>query len=248
MTRDSLGDRMKRNYEGVFRLQLPARMPIILRVDGRAFHTLTRHCDRPFDARLMAAMDVVATALCEEIQGAQLAYVQSDEVSVLIHPYKRIQSQCWFAGDVQKMVSISASVATAAFNWQSDGAVGGIHEAHFDSRVFVLPEAEVCNYFIWRQKDAERNSLQMLARSLYSHGALDEKNGSDLQEMCFQRGKNWNDLPAAQKRGRCVVPIAAHSADGSAIARGWATDPDTPIFTQDRDYVERFLTTEAEDE
>jgi tRNA(His) 5'-end guanylyltransferase len=240
---------MKRNYEGVFRLQLPARMPIILRVDGRAFHTLTRHCHRPFDAGLMAAMDGVAVALCEEISGAQVAYVQSDEVSVLIHPYKRLQSQCWFAGDVQKIVSISASIATAAFNQLHPTAfTQSLAVANFDSRVFVLPEAEVCNYFVWRQKDAERNSLQMLARSLYSHAALDEKNGSDLQEMCFQKGKNWNDLPAAQKRGRCIVPIAAHAPEGSVIARGWATDPDTPIFTQDRNYIERFLATEAEDE
>lgn len=238
---DSLGDRMKKNYESVFRQQLPARMPVVIRVDGRAFHTLTRSCERPFDARLMAAMDSVATALCEEVTGAQIAYVQSDEVSVLVHPYKRIQSQCWFDGDVQKMVSISASVATAAFNreWAPIPQL-----ANFDSRVFVLPEAEVCNYFIWRQQDATRNSVQMLARSLYSHRECEDKDGSELQEMCFRKGRSWNDLPTEQRRGRCVVRRPAERLGEGR--RKWVTDLDIPVFTQDCAYVERHLAVEAE--
>ena len=249
MNRDSLGDRMKKNYEGVFRLQVPARMPVIIRVDGRAFHTLTRHCDRPFDAGLMAAMDSVACGLCEEIQGAQLAYVQSDEVSVLVHPYKRLQSQCWFDGDVQKMVSISASVATSTFNrFVARGGAPVSFAAQFDSRVFVLPEAEVCNYFIWRQQDATRNSVQMLARSLYSHRECEDKNGPELQEMCFQKGHNWNDLPPSQKRGRCALSMTAHDTNGAVVSRGWATDHETPIFTQNRAYIEKHLATEPEDE
>jgi tRNA(His) 5'-end guanylyltransferase len=243
---DSLGDRMKKNYESVFRQQLPARMPVIIRVDGRAFHTLTRGCERPFDTRLMAAMDAVATALCEEVQGAQLAYVQSDEVSVLVHPYKRLQSQCWFDGDVQKMVSISASVATVAFNERSRDtewtATMRLVPAHFDSRVFVLPEAEVVNYFIWRQQDATRNSLQMLARSIFSHRECENKNGSDLQEMCFQRGFNWNDLSTASRRGRCVI-----QPEVSGGQSGWGTDEEIPIFTKDRMYIERYLAVEPEE-
>lgn len=99
MTSDSLGDRMK-GYEQAARVRLPMRMPVILRIDGRAFHTYTRDCDKPFDTKLMAAMDDVALRLCEEVQGAQIAYVQSDEISILVHNYKRLQSQAWFDNQV----------------------------------------------------------------------------------------------------------------------------------------------------
>ena len=136
---DDFGARMK-GYERAFRTTLPLRMPVILRVDGRAFHTLTARCTRPFDVGVSSAMDHTALALCEEIQGAVFAYVQSDEISVLIHNYKRLNSGAWFGNEVQKMVSVSASIATRAFNV---AAPEHLRRATFDSRVFVLPEAEV---------------------------------------------------------------------------------------------------------
>jgi tRNA(His) 5'-end guanylyltransferase len=249
---DSLGDRMKR-YEHAFRFSLPQRLPIILRVDGRAFHTFTRGCARPFDSDIAECMAAAATALCEEVQGAQLAYLQSDEISVLIHSYKRFASQAWFDGELQKMCSVSASVATAAFNsaWlirESNAPSGGANSAHFDARIFVVPEADVTNYFIWRQQDATRNSVQMLARSLYSHKECFEKDNSQLQEMCFAKGKNWNDLDTRWKRGVCVrrshVEIK-HVEDNIYAERDcWAIDDEIPIFTADRSYIDRHLALE----
>jgi tRNA(His) 5'-end guanylyltransferase len=153
-------------YEAPWRAVMTRRVPVIIRVDGKAFHTFARGCARPFDAGLMSAMDAVAVELCKEIQGAQLAYVQSDEVSVLVHGYRTIQTQPWVNNEVQKMVSLTASVATAAFSdaW----AERTQSRALFDSRVFLVPEDEVCNYFIWRQQDATRNSIQMTARAHFS--------------------------------------------------------------------------------
>lgn len=231
MSFDNLGDRMK-GYEHASRITLPRRMPVIIRVDGKAFHMLTRICRKPFDARLMAAMDAVAIGLCQEVQGAQVAYVQSDEVSVLVHNYKRLNTDAWFDNGLQKMVSVAASIASTQFNRTFDHMAG----AHFDARAFVLPEAEVCNYFVWRQQDASRNSIQMLARSLYSHRECENKNTSDLQEMCFRRGANWNDLPTSQRRGRCATPVFF---DG--VRSGWCVDSEIPIFTQDRAYIEHHL-------
>lgn len=237
---DSLGDRMKR-YEHAARAVLPPRMPIVLRVDGRAFHTYTRGLARPFDDRLIDAMDRVAVALCSDIQGAQIAYVQSDEISVLIHGYKRFASQSWFDGELQKIVSVAASIAAAEMTARSFDVFGEVKRANFDARAFVLPESEVCNYFIWRQQDAVRNSIQMLARSLYSHKECDRKNGAALQEMCFQKGKNWNDLATHYKRGRCAVRTPA------PVFSEWAIDLDPPTFTQDRSYIERHLAVEPEE-
>lgn len=231
---DSLGDRMKQ-YEDAWRVTLPRRVPVIIRVDGRAFHTLTRDCARPFDGALMAAMDAVALALCEEVQGAQLAFVQSDEVSVLVHGYRTIQTEPWFDGGLQKMASVSASVATAAFN----GHPVPTGLATFDSRVFLVPEDEVCNYFLWRQRDAERNSLQMVAHCHYSPVELHGKDRSELQEMVFQRGVNWNDFPARKKRGRCAL---RRTFERGGVARAeWYIDSEVPVFSQDRDYVERHV-------
>jgi len=225
----SLGDRMKQNYEAPSRQFLPRRMPILLRVDGKAFHTFTRGMDKPFDMRLIGAMNDVAIALCEEVQGSQFAYVQSDEVTLLLHNYKRLNTQPWFHGNVQKMTSVAASVAASVMSLEY-----GRH-AFFDARAFVLPEAEVCNAILWRQQDATRNSIQMLARARYSHNQCDGKNCSELQEMCFQAGDNWNNLPTHLKRGRFIL---------RDFAGQWVVDNEPPILTENRAYVDRHLATE----
>jgi tRNA(His) 5'-end guanylyltransferase len=209
-------------------------MPVIIRVDGKAFHTYTRECARPFDSNLADVMIYTARKMCDEIQGACLAYTQSDEISFLLHNYRKLTSQPWFDNQVQKMCSVAAGMASAYFTaesyqiWDPEK----IRPAVFDARVFVLPEAEVCNYFLWRQQDATRNSIQMLARSLYSHKECHEKNGSELQEMCFQKGQNWNDLHVRWKRGVCV--------------KQQKVDLEIPVFSQDRNYIEELLKVEEE--
>lgn len=257
---DSLGDRMK-GYELAFRPVFPRRMPIILRVDGKAFHSYTRGLARPFDDKFSNAMDDVACALCANIDGAQLAYVQSDEISVLLHGYKRFASQPWFRNEQQKIVSVAASIAAAHMTAMSARIFDHIKYAYFDARAFVVPEADVCNYFLWRQQDATRNSIQMLARSLYSDSECFGRNISELQEMTWQRGHNWNDLPTWQRRGRCVrrVEMGVDGFDGLiaraesrkkldagcspllAMRHAWKADLEIPIFSQDRAYIEQHL-------
>lgn len=229
---DSLGDRMK-GYENAYRLYLPKRLPVIIRIDGKAFHTYTKGMQKPWDSGLEICMRVTAKELCDSIQGAQLAYVQSDEISILIHNYKKLNSEAWFDNNLQKLTSVSASIATAIFNLSATSLGLSPNLALFDSRAWVLPEAEVCNYFIWRQQDASRNSVSMLAQSLYSHKELQNKNSPQLQEMCFQAGHNWDSLPTHHKRGFCVIR-----------KEGWVVDDEIPIFTQDRSYVEKHLATE----
>ena len=240
---DSLGDRMK-GYERAAKTTLPGRMPVVVRVDGKAFHTWTRGLTRPFDDGFMDAMDGVAVSLCEEMQGAVLAYVQSDEISVLLHNYKRLASAAWFDNEVQKIVSVSASIAGAEMTRLSADVFGGwMRRAVFDARVFVLPEADVCNYFVWRQQDAARNSIQMVAQSLFSQRELHGKDCRVLQEMIFQKGgQNWNDLPIGKRRGRCVRRIVV---PGGFPA--WCVDLSIPLFTEDRAYVEQHLAVEPEE-
>lgn len=270
-TKDSLGDRMK-GYEDTFRHTLPNRLPVILRIDGKAFHTYTRGCKRPWDENLVTVMNLTAIELCKKIQGAQLAYVQSDEISILLNNYAELETQSWFDNNLQKMVSISAAIASVTFSMNSwriwnphyvkSGVLleGDLKAAYFDSRAFVLPKEDVVNYFLWRQQDATRNSVQMLARTLYSHKECNNKNNSELQEMCFQKGQNWNDVQTAQKRGRCIIkkesvsvnePMIVRLKDGTmgyppnfnaeTVRKSWVVDNEIPIFSQDRDYVGKYV-------
>jgi len=236
---DSLGDRMKK-YEKVSDFSLPIRTPIICRVDGRSFHQYTKRCKRPFDHGIINAMWQVAKALCDEIAGAQLAYIQSDEISVLVHYYKKLDSQPFVSNRIQKLCSITAGIASGVMTQESQLVFGEYRRAVFDSRVFSLPEAEVCNYFQWRQNDWTRNSIQMLAHSLYSHKELHKKNRDDLQEMCFQAGSNWNNLSVFLKRGACIVKENFVAEDGATRSR-WVVDREIPIFSKDRGYIEKHL-------
>lgn len=226
--RDSLGDRMK-NYENVTRTFLTGRMPCIIRIDGKAFHTLTKGLQKPFDEGFADAMLATTRDLCDEIQGATLAYWQSDEISILLIDYLRLTSQAWFDKNIQKMVSVSASIATASFNNWFQFPDTCSSKATFDSRVFTLPREEVCNYYLWRQQDAVRNSINSVGQAHFSHKQLHGKNTDQVQEMLFkEKGINWNDLPVWQKRGACVLK----GFDGT-----WMIEKNIPTFSKDRAFI-----------
>lgn len=114
--KDSLGDRMKENYEGRFKFKLMRRTPVIIRIDGRSFHVWTRGFNKPFDKVLSNAMDKTMKQLCENIQGCVFAYTQSDEITLVLNDYRAIETSAWFDYEVQKLCSITASMATAYFN------------------------------------------------------------------------------------------------------------------------------------
>lgn len=210
--KDSLGDRMKEKYEDRTRYSLPRRTYTIIRLDGKAFHTYTRGMEKPYAEKLVRWMDYTAKCLCKDIQGVKFAYTQSDEISLLLTDFEGLQTEAWFDGNIQKIVSVAASIATANFNafrLFDEHADRDRGMALFDARAFTIPDRiEVANYFIWRQQDAVRNSIQMLAQSLYSQKELQGKNSSMLQELTFQKGKNWNDVAVRNKRGGFVVQQA----------------------------------------
>jgi tRNA(His) guanylyltransferase len=209
--KDDLGNRMKR-YEAATKQLLPRRTYTVIRVDGRAFHTYTRGLDRPFDSNLIEAMNVAAQSLCQEVQGAILGYVHSDEISVVTADKKSPTSDAWFDGNVQKIASISASIVTEAFNSKriEQGLNEGkrfsdIKSAQFDSRVFVIPDPlEVVNYLIWRQKDCRRNAISSIARTLFSHNQLHGKNTGNLIEMIEERGLRLDHYDVGELWGRVV--------------------------------------------
>ena len=259
--KDSLGDRMKNYYENAYRMHLTRRTPVIIRIDGCHFHTFTRGMKKPYDIVLKKAMWNTAIYLCEHIQNARLAYVQSDEISILLVDYNKLTTSAWFDNNIQKMASVSASMATMAFNKSfieesedasqypsfilSEEEFRMYQEkwdsATFDSRVFNVPESEVCNYFIWRQQDATRNSIETLGRCYFSQKELNGVNCNGIQDkLMTEKEINWNDTPVFFKRGVCVKRIQEEDSSG------WVLDMNIPIFSRNRKYVERNLEVEEE--
>lgn len=235
MNKLSLGDRMKNFYENRTRFYLPRRTYTIIRIDGKAFHTYTKGLKKPFDDKFVNDMDLTAKFLCENIQGVKLAYVQSDEITIVLTDFDSLTTDSWFDGNIQKIVSVSSSLATGKFNQLRPDKL-----AFFDCRVFTIPtRSEVMNNLIWRQQDCERNSISSVARSLYSHEETKNKNNNDLQEMCFQKGVNWNDFSVHLKRGRVIKKVEVIVDD---VKRNkWVVDYNIPIFSQDKDYLNNLI-------
>lgn len=246
MDKTSLGDRMK-DYEACTQGTLLRRTPVIIRVDGKAFHTFTKRNLEvgvdPFNHMMHKTMVGTMQAMMQNMQNAVFGYTQSDEISILLRDWDKHETQQWFGGKIQKIVSVSAAMATGYFNFLFQPGYSGVNARVkwvgdvplFDSRVFQVPMEEVTNYFVWRQQDATRNSVQMLGRHYMSHGDMNGQNVSNVQDMLMSRyGVNWNAIDTWKKRGTCVVP----NPDSFDSSSAWFQDEEIPIFTKDRSYVE----------
>ena len=245
---DALGNRMK-GYEEAFRQVLPKRLPIIIRLDGVGFSDVCRKLEKPFDDKFINLMNETTLHLCKEIGDVVFAYAQSDEISLLIHGYKQQNSEPWFGNQVQKMVSVAASKASSFFAVNSASVFGKPRQVAFDARVMVLPDWEVNNAFYWRQSDNVRNSVQMLARSMYSHTMCERKNNDQLKTMCEAMGKPWDQLDVKYQRGRCFYRreeniVGFNKKTGqtvSSVRTKWFLDENAPIFIEDRNYVNQHI-------
>lgn len=277
MDKTTIGNRMKNNYENITRYYLTRRMPVIIRIDGKAFHTFTRGFKKPFDDVLVKTMQDTMKYLCENIQGCVLGYTQSDEISLVLTDYAELTTDAWFGNNLQKMCSVSASMATLTFNKAfNDNIVKYIDNnldadcgvtkdlteytkilinarnkgAMFDSRVFTIPKEEVCNALIWRQQDATRNSIQSVGQANFSKKELHGQSCNNIQDMLMtQKGINWNDYATTLKRGSCCIKVddgltkydEAGNICGYTQRSQWIIDNEIPIFSQDRNYIERLI-------
>jgi tRNA(His) 5'-end guanylyltransferase len=234
---DDIGDRFKA-YEACWDFSLPRRMPLVIRVDGRGFHGLK--LQKPFDHDFFRTMAGVAEALCREIQGAVLAYVQSDEISVIARDDVQPNTEAWLGKRLSKVISLAAATATAAYNERSHMVWDW---QQFDARAFVLPDlSEVTNYLIWRQQDATRNSVSMAAHAAFSHKSLQGVNSNGMLDRLRKAGKPWEETPTHFKRGAVVrrvkVPKYVEFLKAEVWRSEWDIHTEPPIFTQDRAYIE----------
>lgn len=203
MNNDSLGDRIK-GYENVSRHKLVKRMPVMLRLDGRAFHTLTRGMDKPFDKTMMNAMVAAAVDTFETIQGAKMAYIQSDEVTIAFTDYDSVKTGGFFDYNLQKICSIVAATMSLRFAFHMDFDPDKCEV--FDCRAFNIPADDILNAFLWRALDWNRNSIQMYAGANFSHKELHGKNRADMHDMLHEIGKNWTtDLTPQERNGTYLI-------------------------------------------
>ena len=254
---DELGKRMKEFYEARARTYLPRRTPVAIRIDGKAFHTFTRGFQKPFDEVLGNSMVRTMEYCAKNIGNCVFAYCQSDEITFILVDYAKLETDAWFDYRTDKLCSISASMATLAFNnyfadetekfkanhtalsiwpYQKDRDLYDAYTlainkgAMFDARVFSIPKEEATNLIYWRQLDATRNSIQMVGQAKFSHNELQGKSCNMIQDMLLtQRDINWNDYPTRWKRG-------------VAWKRSVGVDYDMPILKgEDRKYVDEVI-------
>lgn len=251
MDKTSLGDRIKA-YEGVSASKLMRRTPVIIRVDGKAFHTFTKKITAEVDDSvnvgfsdlLHKVMMCTTFSMCTEMQNAVVGYTQSDEISIVLRDWDKHETQQWYDGKLQKIVSVSAAMATAYF--------GHYFRLHFptlandyinqlplfDARAFNVPMDEVNNYMIWRQKDAERNSIQYIARKFFSHKELHKKNNNQIKDMLVnEKSVLWQSYPTWQKRGGCVAPMVEQDSERTRFYQ----DEEIPQFVKDPAYINDLL-------
>ena len=264
MKYDALGIRMK-GYEDVTNTKLVNRLPIIIRLDGKAFHTFTKGFEKPYDTLLNDCMQNTMKYLCENISNCVFGYTQSDEITLVLFQKTR-ESEPWFDNRIQKLCSISAALATMQFNKLFAEAVGKLETisnmvgnspailatykkslskgAFFDARVFNLPQHEVVNNIIWRQQDATKNSIASLAQANFSHKELQGKNTSQMQDMLMLvKGINWNNAPTVFKRGCACIRdlVEIDTPNGKVYRNKWVLDTEMPIITQNKEYIEKLL-------
>ena len=247
MDNTALAKRMKKYYEEVPKTKLIRRMPVCIRLDGKSFHTFTEGFQTPFDEVLLKTMQETMLYLCKNIQGCVLGYTQSDEITLILIDYQTLTTDAWFNYEVQKICSVSASMATMAFNkffeesvdeyrfskWDGiskyeDGTrkyiqtlLNAVNKgAMFDSRCFNIPKEEVANLIFWRQFDASKNSVQMVGQAYFTQKELHKKSTNQIQDMLMiQKGINWNDLPTYQKRGSCCIKIEENISENNSVEK-----------------------------
>lgn len=251
--KDSLGERMK-EYEAVTKSRLPRRTYTLIRIDGSAFHTFCRGMDRPFDQKLMDQMIHTTKGLVSELSGAVLGYTQSDEISILLTDFSTSTTQPYHGGSLQKIVSRSASKATAIFNCSVPHSFH--RPAEFDSRAFTIPDVnDVFSYFIWRQKDCVRNSISLAAQSQFSHQQLQGKKSTEMKEMLREIDKPWEDLSDRFKNGIVVYKTKelkevsfVHGKTGEHVTldpvwRSVVMEKAAPTFTKNPEFLQKIIPT-----
>jgi tRNA(His) guanylyltransferase len=243
MGRERLGERMKERYEKPEAgRRFPRNVPVVIRLDGKGFSRYTSHMDRPFDIRMITAMQRVTERLMQETR-ALVGYTQSDEITLILHT-DTPNGQVYFDGRVQKIVSVLAAIASVTFNYEIGTQFPGtlLPPAYFDCRAHTVPnKTEAANAVLWRQQDAMKNSTAVLAHHYFSHDVLQRKNSLEMRAMVEQEhGVRWEDFPMEMSHGTMFRRETVHRVltdeERERIAEAHRPGPDEVVA---RNTIER---------
>lgn len=240
--KDPTGDRLK-VFERATEVVLDPTLPLILRLDGRAFHTWTRRFDRPFDERLNNLMIATSRAIAQEAN-ARYVYTQSDEITLVC--FYEGTSQPLFGGRVQKLTSLLAAYASAYFNSALPVYAEGVkpHKlATFDCRAYTVPDkATAMEVVLWREADAIRNSTLGRGQEVFSHKMLQGLSAREVRKKLFEVGLPWGELPPRRKFGaafqRKAVHRRFHVEEIAELPEKHAAREDPNLMVTRQDYVE----------
>lgn len=249
---DSLGSRQK-DYEAAYDSTIIRRAPVVVRVDGRSFTRVCRKLQKPYEPLLLEAMAQTMFYVVCEMAGATFAYQQSDEITFVLRNDQSLDSEPWYGNRVQKIASVTAGLATLAFNkaiQNLDKKIDLVGDALFDARVFALPTlSEAVNNLIWRQQDCTRNAISGTAQALLGKkfgkkSALKMLHGQSvkgkLELLRTECGIEFDEeFPSSYRLGvgAYKVPIIVPTKDGDSTRKKWTIDWDLPNFVSDRDFV-----------
>lgn len=258
--KDLLGDRIRRNYENPYRFLLTRRTPVIIQINVNNSADFMSFMKKPFDPIFVESMHNTAVALCEQISCVEFAYSQSDEIDLLLIDSKRSNLSQWLEGNVQKMVSTAASIATIEFNRAYTHAIishseldqeatevysSRINQISFNAFVFNIPESEVTNYFIHRQTECSKNSVIAACKYYFSPDKIQNLSHIAMQEKLKSIGINWNEYPTFFKRGICTkkefYTVRDEYKNEDIQRTRWTVDYEIPIFARDRNYTGQSL-------
>lgn len=222
--------RMK-TYENVPKNKLMRRCPVAIRLDGCHFKSFTKGFDKPFDKVFMKSMQETMKYLCENVQGCVIGYTQSDEITLILVDYEHLNSEAWFDDEVEKICSVTAGMASMAFNrtfyenasefvskngylyvriMQNETLINAYKRAlrqgaYFDARCFNIPKEEVTNLIYWRQCCGRRNAIQAAGCTYFSNEELLNKNGDEIIKMLKEKGIEWSAYSNDAVWGSCCV-------------------------------------------
>lgn len=207
--KDEMGHRLKAYEATETERKFDTDLPVYARIDGRCFSKFTRMAHKPFDPSITNAMLEATRELVKQTHSL-IGYVQSDEISL-------VWEKPFFDGKVQKMTSVLAGIATSSFikslvndkDWNVRNPNWLNRLPHFDARVFNVPSrSEATNTFLWREMDARKNAITMVASKFFSHRELQGRSGEEKIAMLTDRGIDFHSYPTSLRRGTFVKRVS----------------------------------------
>lgn len=241
MSKDTFGDRIKSFEATCTETKLDRNLPVYLRLDGRSFSKLTKPFDRPHDPKFAWAMADTAKKVMAEFH-SDIGYCQSDEISLGWFPLTEEETPI-FDYKVFKLTSVIAAYASVGL-YQNLIKLGGVYKEramnmlpHMDARVFNVPSnVELINAFVWREHDALKNNVQLLARYNIGHKTMQGKPNSEVKQLLLGKGIDFDNLPNWKRSGTWFIRkgIMISTPNGDVIRKKIVKFKDVPPTTAEK--------------